>query len=101
MTDREIDRNWIRANVQVLAHFARQEFETKGRGMIVVDHRVDGVVNPWTSYVPQASVPADDPDSTRMVKQYDPATKMVITLLKRGPWLSSYRLGMPAVPVTQ
>ena len=42
-------------------------------------------------------IPGDDLDAQLMVRNYDPATEFVVSLVKEG-FISSYQVGIPAPP---
>ncbi len=72
---RAFDLAWISENLRVLWPVARQGYEERGRGAIVVDttQRPTGEGHPF-GYFPQAVVEqTGDEDTQRMVREYDPS----------------------------
>jgi len=91
--ERISDLTWVLENMHVLFPAALERFEDVGRGCIVVDCTVvieNG--NPF-AFVPQAKMPPSEPELERMVREYEPATQIVLHLLKKGDNTSTYRVG--------
>ncbi|MCI0648006.1 MAG: hypothetical protein L0332_30845 [Chloroflexi bacterium] len=93
--ERQRDLVWIRRNVEVFWLTARTAFQAVGRGVIVVDT----TVRPWPGaghpfvYLSQQDIAADaDEDTMRMIQEYDPATEIVVLLLKPKDRTSTYRI---------
>jgi hypothetical protein len=92
------DMAWITENLHLFWPAAQQQYQALGRGAIVVDTtlRPAGGGHPFT-YYPQEQVDAtDEEDLQRMVREYDPATEIVIAMLKSEERESVYRVRVPA-----
>ena len=92
MTDRDIDLKWINENLATLTLFARTNYQTVGRGVLVIDHSESGKTDPPVDYLPLLDLPADDEDTRRMVREYDPSEELIVLLMKPDDLVSSYRL---------
>ncbi len=60
---------------------------------MVVHDKTPGQIPENIFYLPQAEIPGDDPDTTRMVKEYDPGTQFVVLMI-HPDINSSYRLAL-------
>src|SRR5579859_3610631 len=93
--ERRGDLEWIGDNLHVLWPFAATAFTAQGRGAIMVDTTSQpqpGRGNPF-GYLPEPEIAKlQDEDVTRMVSQYDPASELVILLLKSDERTSTYRV---------
>lgn len=100
--EREGDLGWIRENLHLFWPMAQLGYQEVGRGSIFVDattsYEHPGGVGNLMAYLEQAIVEElADEDTQRLVRDYDPETQFVTTLLKAQDRLSSYRVGF-AVP---
>ena len=93
--ERQGDLVWIQQNREVFWAVASLAFEDVGRGAIVVDttlQPIPGQGHPL-SYFSQGRIEAQrDEDTKRMVAEYDPATELVLVLLKPNERSSTYRV---------
>lgn len=92
-TERICDLFWLAENMHILFPAARERFEAMGRGCIVVDCTVIAEWGNRFAFVPQAKMPPHEPELGRMVQEYEPATQMVVHLLKIDDHTSTYRVG--------
>ena len=94
--ERWSDMAWIAENMHVFWPAAQQQYQTLGRGAIVVDTtlRPTGAGHPFTYYSQEQINQTDDADAQRMVREYDPETELVIVLLKPQDRVSVYRMGV-------
>ncbi len=92
--EREQDRLWIRQNLGVFWHTARQSSQFRGRGAIFVD--VDthpmGDRNLFTYFTAEEIEKYENVELDRLVREYDLETEFVIALLKPEEKVSSYRV---------
>ncbi len=82
--DRAADIAWIQENMHLFWPTAQEQYQTHGRGALVVDTTVrpTGAGHP-TYYYPQAMVEeVGHNNATRMVRTYDPQTEIVFMLMK-------------------
>jgi hypothetical protein len=95
------DLAWIAENFHILYPEARAQFQTRGRGAIVVDttsQPLPGAGHPFTYYNVEQVEQTGDQDARKMVAEYNPANEMVIMLLKRFNRLSIYRIQEMVIP---
>ena len=92
-SERIVDLAWLAENMHILFPAAREKFEAVGRGCIVVDCTTVIKNGNRFGFVPQAKVPLDESELKRMLREYEPATQMVVHLLKTGDNTSTYRVG--------
>jgi hypothetical protein len=93
--ERHADLDWIRENVGVFWRTASAAFEDAGPGAIVVDvtaRPTPGAGHPF-AYIPQARIEEfGDPDTNRMLAEYDPSQELIVLLLKDEGHTSTYRI---------
>jgi hypothetical protein len=93
--ERGDDLAWIEQNREVFWAVASLSFDDVGRGAIVVDttlQPIPGQGHPL-AYFSQKQIEAQrDEDTKRMVAEYDPATELVLVLLKPNERSSTYRV---------
>src|SRR4051794_21720088 len=100
--DRASDLMWIQDNLHVLWPAASQAYVQQGRGAVIVDTRIvgqheSGMGNPMY-YLAQAEVSKmNNPNASRMVREYDPDWEFVAGLLKPRRRESFYRVGIPSL----
>lgn len=93
-SDRDLDLKWITKNVRVISAAAKNHYLAGGRGTLIFDHTADGGA-PDSYFIPQGEIPNDDSQTRLMVDEYDPSAEMVVSILKPGNRMSTYRLGLP------
>ena len=93
--ERDGDLSWIEQNREVFWAVASLSFDDVGRGAIVVDttlQPIPGQGHPL-AYFSQERIEAQrDEDTRRIVAEYDPATELVLVLLKPNERSSTYRV---------
>jgi len=92
--ERERDFQWIGENLHIFVPAARAGFMKSGRGALLVDITLTIQDNghPF-AYFPQAAIErGDDENIQRMVREYDPAQELVVSLLKTADRTSTYRV---------
>ena len=82
-TDMQTDLNWIAENLDLLLLGGATFFEEHGRGAMVIDHSKSGVPDPPVHYV-RDTEPNLPSYTKRMLREYDPTTQAVVTMLKQG-----------------
>lgn len=92
------DLYWIGENLHVFWPAALQGFEELGRGAIVVDvtSRPTGQGHPFGNLAHEGIEAYGDPDTQRMIREYDPTWELVTVLLKPHDRSSTYRIGVPS-----
>ena len=92
--EREQDRLWIRENLDVFWHTAKQGSQFVGRGAIFVDvdTRPMGNQNLFTYFTAAEIERYENQELNRLVEEYDLETEFVIALLKPKEKVSSYRV---------
>ena len=92
--EREQDRLWIRENLDVFWHTAKQGSQFVGRGAIFVDvdTRPMGNQNLFTYFTAKEIERYENEELDRLVREYDVETEFVIALLKPEEKVSSYRV---------
>ena len=94
--ERQADFTWIGENLGIFRAAAADAFAGTGPGAIVVDTTslpVPGVGHPFGYFSQEQVNEYGDEDIKRMVAEYDPASELVLVLLKRGDCSSTYRVG--------
>ena len=95
--ERASDLAWIRENLQIFWPMAQEGYKEVGRGTLAVDTtrtfvHPEGIGHPL-GYFPQEAVERlGDPDTQRLVREYQPDQELVTTLFKSAERVSSYRL---------
>ena len=93
--ERDGDLAWIQENREVFWAVASLAVEDVGRGAIVVDttlQPIPGQGHPLAYFSQERIEAQNDKDTRRMVTEYDPATELVLILLKSGERSSTYRV---------
>lgn len=92
--ERSGDLAWIRENLHGFWASATAAFAGHGRGLIVVDTRIqiEGAGHPFGYIVQEDVEQHDDEDAKRLVRQYRPERELVIMLLKGKGKTSTYRV---------
>jgi hypothetical protein len=84
---------WIGENFEAFWSAAQQQYREEGPGAIVVDTTVQGANggHPFSYYSQDQLAELGDPDTQRMVREYNPKMDIVVVLLKPKNRLSVYR----------
>jgi hypothetical protein len=90
------DMAWLNENLPVFWPIAQSAYEEIGRGAIVTDLTVDleSDGHPFVYCGQEVIVAFGDPDTIRMVEQYEPDRQFVSMLFKAGGRISPYRVGV-------
>lgn len=94
------DMAWLNENLPVFWPIAQTAYEEIGRGAIVTDLTVDveSGGHPFAYCSQEVIVAFGDPDTIRMVEQYEPDQQFVSMLFKVGGRISTYRIGVHQSP---
>ena len=93
--ERTGDLAWVQANRELFWAVASLAFDDVGRGAIVVDttlQLIPGQGHPLAYFSQERIEAQNDEDTGRMVAEYDPATELVLVLLKPNERSSTYRV---------
>ena len=93
--ERQGDLAWVHENRELFRAVASLAFEDVGRGAIVVDTTIQpipGEGHPLAYFTQERVQEHGDQDTQRMVSEYDPATELVLVLLKSDNRTSTYRV---------
>lgn len=91
--ERLSDMAWIVENFEAFCSAVQQQYQSQGRGAIVVDTTVQGSNggHPFFYYPQDQLIKLGDADAQRMAREYDPKIEIVVVLLKPKDRLSVYR----------
>ena len=97
LQERKQDLEWITENKASFWPAAQGQFQTQGRGVVVVDttQRPDPNAGHPMYYLTQEMIEQmGDADVQRMLREYEPQREFVVTLLKTEERTSTYRVMM-------